>query len=74
MVLRATRKLRYNRLRMPRGNPIDRVADDFHARVVQHECDHTRRHPLTRSGMTDMSKFEVHIEELFPPGEDLVDE
>lgn len=22
------------------GQPIDRVVDDFHARVVQHECDH----------------------------------
>jgi peptide deformylase len=24
----------------PFGRPIDRVADGFHARVVQHECDH----------------------------------
>jgi len=24
----------------PYGDPIDRVADGFHARVVQHECDH----------------------------------
>ncbi len=23
-----------------KGNPIERVASDFHARVVQHECDH----------------------------------
>ena len=23
-----------------KGNPIERVAEDFHARVVQHECDH----------------------------------
>ena len=22
------------------GNPIDRSVDGFHARVVQHECDH----------------------------------
>jgi peptide deformylase len=22
------------------GQPLDRVAEDFHARVVQHECDH----------------------------------
>ncbi len=22
------------------GRPLDRVAEDFHARVVQHECDH----------------------------------
>lgn len=24
----------------PKGQPIDREADGFHARVVQHECDH----------------------------------
>ena len=24
----------------PEGNPIDRTVDGFHARVVQHECDH----------------------------------
>lgn len=24
----------------PLGNPIDRTVDGFHARVVQHECDH----------------------------------
>jgi peptide deformylase len=24
----------------PEGNPIDRTVSDFHARVVQHECDH----------------------------------
>ena len=24
----------------PQGAPIDRVAEGFHARVVQHECDH----------------------------------
>ncbi len=24
----------------PQGRPISRVASDFHARVVQHECDH----------------------------------
>jgi peptide deformylase len=23
-----------------KGNPIERVASNFHARVVQHECDH----------------------------------
>jgi len=23
-----------------KGNAIDRVADGFHAKVVQHECDH----------------------------------
>lgn len=35
---------RFKRLRYtgfdPQGKPIDRTVSDFHARVVQHECDH----------------------------------
>jgi len=35
---------RFKRIRYtgfdPQGQPIDRVAEGFHARVVQHECDH----------------------------------
>ena len=35
---------RYRRVRYsgfdPRGRPIERTVEDFHARVVQHECDH----------------------------------
>jgi peptide deformylase len=45
----------------PRGKPIDREADGFHARVVQHECDHligrlypTRMRDLTRFGYTSV--------------------
>lgn len=40
----------------PQGRPIERDADGFHARVVQHECDHLigRLYP-TR--MTDLSKL-----------------
>jgi peptide deformylase len=40
----------------PQGKPIEREADGFHARVVQHECDHLigRLYP-TR--MTDLSKL-----------------
>jgi peptide deformylase len=46
------------------GAPIDRVADGFHARVVQHECDHLigRLYP-TR--MRDMTRFGF-IDVLFP--------
>jgi peptide deformylase len=33
------RRLRYQGLD-PHGQPIDRVVEDFHARVVQHEVDH----------------------------------
>jgi len=52
----------------PAGTPIDRIADGFHARVVQHECDHLigRLYP---SRITDFSKFGF-IDALFP-GQDL---
>ena len=43
----------------PQGRAIEREADGFHARVVQHECDHligrlypTRMNDLTRFGYT----------------------
>jgi peptide deformylase len=63
-------KLRYTGFDIE-GNPIDRVAEGFHARVVQHECDHLDGilYPMR---MTDMSRFGFN-EELFP-GEDLKDE
>jgi peptide deformylase len=45
----------------PQGRPIDREAEGFHARVVQHECDHlvgrlypTRMRDLTRLGYTSV--------------------
>ncbi len=55
----------------PQGVPIDRRAEGFHARVVQHECDHLigRLYP---SRITDFSRFGF-IEVLFPdqdPGDD----
>lgn len=43
------------------GDPIDRTVDGFHARVVQHECDHligrlypTRMRDLTQLGFTEV--------------------
>ena len=53
------------------GDPIDRVAEGFHARVVQHECDHLDGilYPMR---MTDMSRFGF-TKELFP-GEDIADD
>ncbi len=33
------RRIRYQGLD-PQGQPIDRSVEGFHARVVQHECDH----------------------------------
>jgi peptide deformylase len=66
---------RYTRLRYTgfdaEGNPIDRIAEGFHARVVQHECDHLDG-ILYPQRMTDMSRFGFN-EELFP-GEEIVDE
>ena len=48
----------------PNGVPIDRTAEGFHARVVQHECDHLigRLYP---SRITDFSRFGF-IDVLFP--------
>ncbi|QBC31649.1 peptide deformylase [Pandoraea sp. XY-2] len=46
------------------GRAIDRVAEGFHARVVQHECDHLigKLYPMR---ITDFSKFGF-TEILFP--------
>lgn len=46
-------KIRYSGLD-PEGRPIDRVAEGFHARVVQHECDHLDG-VLYPQRMTDLS-------------------
>ncbi|GAA4324165.1 peptide deformylase [Pigmentiphaga soli] len=48
----------------PQGAPIDRIAEGFHARVVQHECDHLigRLYP---SRIEDFSRFGF-TEVLFP--------
>jgi len=40
----------------PDGNPVDRLASGFHARVVQHECDHLDG-ILYPSRITDMRHF-----------------
>ena len=49
------------------GTPIERHAHDFHARVVQHECDHLDG-ILYPQRMTDMSRFGF-IKELEAGGE-----
>jgi len=53
------------------GNPIDRSVSGFHARVVQHECDHLLGilYPMR---IRDFAKFGF-IQALFP-GEDVIDE
>jgi peptide deformylase len=54
------------------GQPIDRTVEGFHARVVQHECDHLqgmlypmRMRDFTQFGFTDV---------LFPNLADTVDD
>lgn len=54
------------------GGPIDRVAEDFHARVVQHECDHLlgKLYPMR---IRDFSRFgytSVLFPELDPDADD----
>jgi peptide deformylase len=59
---------RYARIRYtgfdPKGQPIDREADGFHARVVQHECDHLLG-TLYPMRIRDFSKF-GYTSVLFP--------
>ena len=63
---------RYGRLRYAgfdeHGNPFQRLAEGFHARVVQHECDHLDGilYPMR---IADLRKF-GYIDALFP-GEEL---
>jgi peptide deformylase len=54
------------------GQPIDRVAEGFHARVVQHECDHLigKLYPMR---ITDFAKFGF-TEVLFPDLDPTVDD
>lgn len=66
---------RYTKLRYSgfdeEGNPIERIAEGFHARVVQHECDHLDG-ILYPQRMTDMRTFGF-TKELFPD-EDIADD
>ena len=60
------RRLRYTGFETD-GAPIDRTVDGFHARVVQHECDHLLGilYPMR---ITDMSRFGF-VDVLFPDQE-----
>jgi peptide deformylase len=61
---------RFARLRYrgfdPHGRPIDRLASGFHARVVQHECDHLDGVLYPRR-IRDLTRFGF-IDALFPGG------
>ena len=52
-----------------RGNPIDRSVSGFHARVVQHECDHLDGRLYT-SRMSDLTRliFESELRHFQPAG------
>jgi len=62
---------RFKRLRYtgvdPQGNPIERTVEGFHARVVQHECDHLYG-VLYPMRMKDMRQFGF-TDVLFPDQE-----
>jgi peptide deformylase len=66
---------RYSRIRYrgldPKGQAIEREADGFHARVVQHECDHLigRLYPTRMTDLTQLGFTEVLFPDQ-PPGDD----
>jgi peptide deformylase len=56
----------------PYGDPIDRTVDGFHARVVQHECDHLigKLYPMR---VRDFTKF-GYTQVLFPGLDETADD
>ena len=55
-----------------RGNRIEREVDGFHARVVQHECDHLigRLYPTRMSDLTQLGFTSVLFPDLDPAQDD----
>lgn len=64
-------RIRYTGLD-PHGRPIDREAEGFHARVVQHECDHLigRLYPTRMTDLTRLGYTSVLFPELDPNADD----
>ncbi len=54
------------------GRPLEREAEGFHARVVQHECDHLmgRLYPTRMVDLTKLGYTSVLFPELDPSGDD----
>jgi peptide deformylase len=54
------------------GAPIEREAEGFHARVVQHECDHLigRLYPTRMTDLRQLGFTSVLFPELDPAGDD----
>jgi len=67
---------RYTRIRYtgvdPDGRSIDREAEGFHARVVQHECDHLigRLYPTRMRDLTTLGYTSVLFPDLDDAGDD----
>ena len=55
-----------------RGRPIERDADGFHARVVQHECDHLigRLYPTRMTDLSQLGFTSVLFPDLDPADDD----
>ena len=64
-------RIRYSGLD-PQGDPIEREAEGFHARVVQHECDHLigRLYPTRMRDLTQLGFTSVLFPELVGQSED----
>jgi peptide deformylase len=56
----------------PTGTPIEREAEGFHARVVQHECDHLigRLYPTRMTDLTKLGFTSVLFPDLDPGADD----
>lgn len=56
----------------PQGQPIDREAEGFHARVVQHECDHLigKLYPMRVRDFTRFGYTSVLFPDLDPADDD----
>ena len=54
------------------GDPIDRTVDGFHARVVQHECDHLmgKLYPMRIRDFTQFGYTDVLFSRLDAPADD----
>ena len=65
------RRIRYQGFDV-RGQPIDREAEGFHARVVQHECDHLwgKLYPMRVRDFTRFGFTEVLFPGLDPSADD----
>jgi len=67
---------RYTRIRYrgydPKGQLIEREAEGFHARVVQHECDHLigRLYPTRMRDMTQFGFTEILFPDMDPNSDD----